>query len=107
MRAHTCRDCAGIRDRVRTREGARYRMGFLQTIGQIGGVILLYFVMLTGVVIIPLGVPGEFLIVAATLVFILVAGSQVISWWVLVGILVLAIVAEILEAVAKDDILGQ
>jgi len=61
---------------------------------------LLYVVMLAGVVIIPFGIPGQFLIVAAGAGFALLAGTQVLSWWTVLVLAGLAAGAELLEAVA-------
>ena len=64
------------------------------------GYIFFYLIMLLGVVIIPLGLPGEFLVVLATAVFILVAGAGVISWWTLLALLLLGVLAEVIEFAA-------
>jgi len=70
------------------------------TSGLVAVYCLLYLVMLAGVAIIPFGVPGQFIIVAAAAAFALIAGSQVVSWWTVLGVLGLAILAEIMEATA-------
>lgn len=59
--------------------------------------VFFYLTMLLGVVLVPLGLPGEFLIVIATGVFILAAGSGIISWGTFLALLVLGILAEIIE----------
>lgn len=61
---------------------------------------LLYVVMLAGVAIIPFGIPGQFVIVAAAAGFALVAGAQVLSWWIVLVLGGLAVGAELLEATA-------
>lgn len=71
----------------------------LQNTGVILGYCLLYLSMLVGVVIIPLGVPGQFLIVVAALVFSLLL-PHALSLWIVVVLLAIAILAELLEAVA-------
>lgn len=62
------------------------------------GLTLLYIVMLLGVVLIPFGLPGEFLIVIAALVCTLVAGAEVLGWWVFWVLLALGVFAELVEA---------
>ena len=73
---------------------------WLTTTGLVVVYFLLYLVMLAGVAIIPFGVPGQFIIAAAAVAFALIAGSQVISWWTVLAVLGLAILAEIMEATA-------
>jgi len=72
----------------------------LQLIGEIFGYAAFYLAILAGVCLIPLGLPGQFLIVIACLIFILVAGSQTLTWWMFGIILFLAVFAEVLEALA-------
>jgi uncharacterized protein YqgC (DUF456 family) len=62
------------------------------------GYVVFYVAMLAGMVLIPLGIPGEFITVAAVLVFTLVAGSGVLPWWVFLVVLGLGVLAELLEA---------
>lgn len=71
---------------------------FLQSAGAIAGLIGYYAVLVVSLCIIPLGIPGEFGILAATAVFTLVAGSSLMPWWVSLVLLALCIVAEGLEA---------
>ncbi len=73
-------------------------LSMLKTVGEAVGCVLFFFGMFVGVVLIPLGVPGQFVIVAATLLFTLVFGSAVLSWWVFWVVLGLALLAELLEA---------
>ena len=73
---------------------------WVTTTGLIAAYILLYLVMLVGVAIIPFGVPGQFIIVGAGVAFVLIAGPQVISWWTVLGVLGLAVLAEVMEATA-------
>lgn len=73
---------------------------WLSAAGLISAYVLLYIVMLVGVAIIPFGVPGQFIIVGAAAIFSLIAGAQVISWWTVLGVLGLAILAELMEATA-------
>ncbi|MDT8389184.1 MAG: DUF456 domain-containing protein [Lentisphaeria bacterium] len=61
------------------------------------GYVFFYLTMLLGVVLVPLGLPGEFLIVIAAGVFIAAAGSGVISWWTFLGLLLLGVLAETIE----------
>ena len=68
--------------------------------GMIALYIVLYVVMLAGVAIIPFGVPGQFLIAGVAGIFALVAGPQVLSWWTVLGVLGLAVLAELMEATA-------
>ena len=75
-------------------------MEILKLITEISGYIAFYFVMLVGVCLIPLGLPGQFLTALACLVFILIAGSSVLPWWAFGVILLMAILAEVLEAIA-------
>lgn len=72
----------------------------LITIGKVLGIVLYYLTMLLGLALVPLGFAGEFLIILATAVFILFAGSGVISWWVLGFLLLLGIIAEGIEFLA-------
>ncbi len=72
----------------------------LQTSGAVAGIALLYLVMLAGTLAIPLGVPGQFAIVIGVLIFNLVAGGGIVSWPVFFGLLGLAVLAEVLEALA-------
>ena len=73
---------------------------WMSTTGAVLGYVLFFAVSVAGVAIIPLGVPGQFAIVLATLVLILIAGPQVVSWWVFAALLGLAVGAELLEALA-------
>ncbi len=73
---------------------------FLQLLGTGIGYIVLYLVMIAGIVIIPFGVPGEFLIVIAALILSLATGGQMLSLWVVAILLALGIIAELIEAAA-------
>lgn len=64
------------------------------------GLVGYYLTMLTGMALIPLGVPGLFLIALATLIVRLAAGPDVMPWWVVILLLVLAMLGELLEAMA-------
>jgi len=75
-------------------------MSVLMIILKILGVIVYYLTMLLGILLVPLGLPGEFLVVLATGVFILVAGGEVMGWWVLVVLVLLGILAEVIEFLA-------
>jgi uncharacterized protein YqgC (DUF456 family) len=72
----------------------------LATTGLILGTILLYLAMVVGLLIIPLGIPGQFLIAAAAALFTLVAGAEVLPWWVVITLACLAVLAEVGEAAA-------
>ncbi|NCO57901.1 MAG: hypothetical protein COW73_06690 [Nitrospirae bacterium CG18_big_fil_WC_8_21_14_2_50_70_55] len=61
---------------------------------------LLYLIMVAGLLIIPLGLPGQFLIAAAAALFTLVMGAEVLPWWVAITLLGLAVGAEVGEAMA-------
>ena len=69
------------------------------TILSIFGYILLYLVMLAGIVVIPLGIPGEFAILAAVIVLMLFTGTSQVSWLTLVILVCLCLLAELIEAV--------
>jgi len=75
-------------------------MGFMVAVLKILGIVFYYLTMMLGVILVPLGIPGEFLVVLATGVFILIAGSDVVGWWVLVVLLLLGIIAELIEFLA-------
>ena len=64
------------------------------------GILVLYLTMAAGVLLVPLGFAGEFVIVAAALVLILVAGSEVVGWWVFFFLLLLGVFAETVEFLA-------
>jgi len=70
------------------------------TAGLILATTLLYLAMVVGLLIIPLGVPGQFLIAAAAALFTLVAGAEVLPWWVAITLACLAVLAEVGEAAA-------
>jgi len=72
----------------------------LATAGLILATTLLYLAMVAGLLVIPLGIPGQFLIAAAAALFTLVAGTEVLPWWVAITLLCLAVLAEVGEAVA-------
>jgi uncharacterized protein YqgC (DUF456 family) len=69
------------------------------TAGLVLGTILLYGAMVAGFLVIPLGIPGQLLIVLAALLFTLAAGSAHLPWWVTITLLILAVLAELLEGV--------
>ena len=72
----------------------------LETLASVVGYSVFYLAMLAGVLVIPFGIPGQFLIVAAALAFALVAGSNTLSLWVVLVLLGIALLAEIIEAIA-------
>jgi len=72
----------------------------LATAGLIVATTLLYLAMVAGLLVIPLGIPGQFVIVAAAALFTLIVGSTVLPWWVAITLLGLAVAAEVGEAVA-------
>lgn len=72
----------------------------LETTGSILGYLSLYITMCAGVIVIPLGVPGEFLIVIAALIACILTGGQAISLGVVAVLLGIGIVAELTEALA-------
>ncbi len=64
------------------------------------GYALYYLSAAAGVVLIPLGFPGQFVVAGATLVLTLVAGSGVMPWWAVWVQFGMAAAAEGLEAAA-------
>ncbi len=72
----------------------------LATAGLIVEATLLYLAMVVGLLVIPIGVPGQFLIAAAAALFTLIAGAEVLPWWVAITLFCLAVAAEVGEAVA-------
>jgi uncharacterized protein len=60
-------------------------------------ILLLGFVLLVGLVLVPLGLPGTWVIVAAAAVFNPLAGRDAVSSGTLIGVLVLALVGELIE----------
>ncbi len=73
--------------------------GWIAHTGRVILVMVTYVVMFAGVLIIPFGIPGQFVVVAAAGVLAL-AGGGLISWWVVLGLLALAVLAEVLEGMA-------
>ena len=73
--------------------------GWIADTGRVALVIVTYLVMFAGVLIIPIGIPGQFVVVAAAGVLAL-AGGGIISWWVVLALLALAVLAEVLEGTA-------
>jgi len=72
----------------------------LATAGLILATTLLYVAMVAGLLVIPLGIPGQFVIAAAAALFTLVAGAEVLPWWVAITLACLAVLAELGEAAA-------
>jgi uncharacterized protein YqgC (DUF456 family) len=72
----------------------------LATAGLIVATTLLYLAMAVGLLVIPLGIPGQFLIAAAAALFTLVAGPAALPWWVAITLVCLALLAEVGEAAA-------
>lgn len=72
----------------------------LHTVGAVLGYVVFYAVLLAGLVLVPIGLPGTWLMLAAALVFVLATGGEVMSWTAFFWLLGLAIVGEILEAAA-------
>lgn len=70
------------------------------TAGLVLATTLLYLAMGVGLLVIPLGIPGQFVIAGAATLFTLVAGSAVLPWWVPITLLGLAVFAEAGEAAA-------
>lgn len=64
---------------------------------QIVGHFVFWVIMLTGLIIIPMGLPGTFLIVANTLIFALLTHFVQISWGFLGLLLLIAIIMEVVE----------
>ena len=59
-----------------------------------------YVVMFAGVAVIPFGIAGQFIIAFATLVFALIAGAEALSWWVVLCLFGVAVLAEVIEGSA-------
>lgn len=72
----------------------------LATAGLVVETALLYLAMVAGLLAIPLGLPGQFLIAAAAALFTLVAVPEVLPWWVAITLGCLAALAEVGEAAA-------
>ena len=72
----------------------------LQTSGTVLAYCLLYLAMFAGVIIIPFGIPGQFIIVVAALVVMLIAGTEVMSIGMVALLLGLGILAEVIEGAA-------
>ncbi|MBS3762127.1 MAG: DUF456 domain-containing protein [Candidatus Brocadiia bacterium] len=72
----------------------------LETTGAVFGYIVFYLVMLAGMIIIPLGIPGQFIIAFAALGGTLIAGKDALPWWIVLTLFGLAVLAEIIEAIA-------
>jgi uncharacterized protein YqgC (DUF456 family) len=66
---------------------------------EILGHIFFWLVLVTGILIIPIGLPGTFLILGSALLFALATGFATISWGVLAVLLAIAVVAEVVEFV--------
>ena len=64
---------------------------------EILGQILFWAVMLTGILVIPLGIPGTFLIAGSALVYAWFTNFSEITWKVLGVLFVIAVIAEALE----------
>ncbi len=74
--------------------------GFFSSLSAAVLYCLFYLVMLAGVLVIPLGLPGQFLIAFGALVVTLIAGAETLSWTVVLCLFGLAILAETIEALA-------
>ncbi|MEO8194017.1 MAG: DUF456 domain-containing protein [Gemmatimonadales bacterium] len=61
------------------------------------GFIILTLVLLLSLVLIALGLPGLWVMIASAVVYNIVAGTEPISWVTLIGIGVLALIAEYIE----------
>ena len=59
--------------------------------------LLLGLTMLVGLVLVPLGLPGIWLIVGAAAVYNPLTGTEAVGTWTIVGVLVLATIAEVIE----------
>lgn len=58
---------------------------------------LLALVLLIGLIIIPLGLPGTWLMLIAGITYLLISPAAPFGWMVIVGCLVVAVVGEVLE----------
>jgi uncharacterized protein YqgC (DUF456 family) len=59
--------------------------------------VLLILAVVLGLVMIPLGLPGTFVIFGAALAYHLLVPGSVIGWWTVIGVGVLTAIAEVLE----------
>ena len=62
--------------------------------------VVFYLIMLAGVVVIPLGIPGQFIVAGAALIFSLSTGWHRLPWWSVLILFGLACLAEIIEGIA-------
>lgn len=68
--------------------------------GMVIETILLLIVMLAALCLIPIGLPGTFIMCLAYLVFVLATGGGAIAWWTFAAIFFLALLAEGIEMLA-------
>ncbi len=59
--------------------------------------LILALTALVGLVLVPLGLPGIWLIVGAAAVYNPLTGTEAVGTWTIVGVLVLATIAEVIE----------
>ncbi|MCA9754730.1 MAG: DUF456 domain-containing protein [Candidatus Eisenbacteria bacterium] len=71
----------------------------MQTFADIAWLVLLDIVLLAGVLAIPLGLGGNFILLGAGLVVAIVTGFQTVGWIALVVAAVFVILGEVVEAV--------
>ena len=64
---------------------------------EILGHIILWFVLIAGILIIAIGLPGTFVILGSAFVYAMITGFSGISWGVLAILLVIALIAEAIE----------
>lgn len=72
-------------------------MEIIYTVLNVLGIIVFYLTLFLGVALVPLGFAGEFVIIGATGIFIVIAGSNIVSWWVFAALLLLGLLAEGIE----------
>lgn len=78
-----------------------------EVILRVVGLIVLDAVLLTGLIAIPIGLPGTFIIVAAAMVTALVTRFALVGWWTVGIFLAAAVVGEILEGMLGPVVAGR
>lgn len=68
--------------------------------GFIAGLVVYYLVAFASVLSIPFGIPGEFGVLIATVVFTALAGASWVPWWISLILFILCLFAEGVEALA-------
>ncbi len=74
---------------------------------RVAGLIVLDAVLLIGLIAVPIGLPGNFIIVAAALVTALVTRFAIIGWWTVGIFLAAAVIGEIVEGLLGPVVAGR